>query len=111
MNIKIKQHIEDLHRINSQRKNWLILSAFVAFAILGIIVGWNTVQQSRITWVLVSLGLLVSMSWWYWTMKIIRHLISYKITESEILEEIVQEIRFIKNEVVKDITDLVDKDK
>ena len=111
MNTKLKKHIDALTLIDTQRKGWLFLSAFVAATVLGIIVEWHSVQESKLVWVLVSGTLLVSMAWWYWTMRLVRHLIAFKVTESEILTEIVQEIRVIKIELVKDITILVDNDK
>jgi ABC-type bacteriocin/lantibiotic exporter with double-glycine peptidase domain len=104
MKTKIKKHIEELHIIDSQRKGWLVLSAFVASGLLGIIFGWNAVQQYHLVWLVVSGGLIVSMIWWYWTMRLINHLIHYKVTESEILSDIVEDIREIKNEVRKSYT-------
>ena len=104
MKSKIRKHIEELHIIDSQRKGWLVLSAFVATGILGVILGWNMIQKYHLVWVIVSGGLLISMIWWYWTMRLIRHLIHYKVTESEILEDIVSDIRSIKREVQKTIT-------
>jgi hypothetical protein len=101
MNKKLRQHIEELHIIDSQRKGWLVLSAFVASGVLGIIFGWNSVQEYHLVWVVVSLGLIISMIWWYWTMRLVRHLIHYKVTESEILTDIVKEIQYIKREIVK----------
>jgi ABC-type bacteriocin/lantibiotic exporter with double-glycine peptidase domain len=101
MKTKIKKHIEELHIINSQRKGWLVLSAFVAVGLLGIIFGWNAVQQYHLVWLVVGGGLIISMIWWYWTMRLITHLIHYKVTESEILIDIVQDIRMIKDEVRK----------
>jgi ABC-type bacteriocin/lantibiotic exporter with double-glycine peptidase domain len=100
---KLQKHIEEFTLINTQRKAWLILSAFVSVGILGIILGWNIVQGSYLVWIVISGGLLVAMVWWYWTMSIIRHLIHYKKTEAEILISITKEIRNIKNTIVKDI--------
>jgi ABC-type bacteriocin/lantibiotic exporter with double-glycine peptidase domain len=100
---KIQKHIDEFNLINTQRKAWLILSAFVSVGVLGVILGWNFVQGSHLVWIVVCGGLLVSMIWWYWTMSIIRHLIHYKKTEAEILIDITKEIRNIKNTIVKDI--------
>lgn len=98
---RLKKQIDALHRINDYRKAWLFLSAFVVMTIIGIIFGWNYVSRGKFLWIASSMGLLVSMTWWYWTMRLIRHLISYKIEESKILEELVVEIQTIKKEVVK----------
>jgi Flp pilus assembly protein TadB len=101
---KIVHHIQQLHIIDNERKGWLILSAFVAAAVLGIIFGWNTVRESHLIWLVVCTGLVLSVTWWYWTMRLIRQMLEFKREESEILLDIVKEIRYIKNKVVKDLT-------
>jgi ABC-type bacteriocin/lantibiotic exporter with double-glycine peptidase domain len=101
MTPKLKEHIKDLHQIDNQRKGWLFLSAFVSAAVLGIIFGWNWVNEYHLVWVFVSAGLVLAVVWWYWTMRLIRHLIQYKTTESEILQDIVADIRYIKNKVIE----------
>lgn len=106
---KIKRHIDELKAIDSQRKKWLFLSMFVTFAVTGIIFQWDYVQTSRLIWVLASLGLLVSVIWWYWTMKLIRLLINYKISEYEILGSIVSEVRQVHQEVKNNFEQTVDK--
>lgn len=99
----IKRHIEELHIIDSQRKGWLVLSAFVAVGTLGIIFGWNFVHNHYLIWLMVSSGLLLSVIWWYWTMKLIRHIIEFKLTESQILTDIIEEVKTIKNIVTKEV--------
>jgi hypothetical protein len=100
---KILTHIEKLHIIDNERKGWLFLSAFVVTAVLGIIFGWSNVQESHLLWLVVGTGLLLSVVWWYWTMRLIRHMLDFKREESVILMSIVKEIRYIKNKVVKDL--------
>lgn len=101
MSIKLKEHVEDLHKIDNQRKGWLVLSAFVVSAITGIIFGWNWVHSNHLIWLFVSAGLILAVVWWYWTMRLIRHLIQHKVTESEILTEVIEDIRYIKNNLIK----------
>ena len=101
---KIIQHIEKLHIIDNERKGWLVLSGFVAASIIGVIFGWNMVLQNHLIWLVVSAGLVVSVTWWYWTMKLIRQMLEFKREESEVLLEVVNEIRYIKNKVLKDLT-------
>ena len=97
----LKKQAEDLTLIDGYRKAWLFLSSFVVATIVGIIFGWNYIVGQKLAWVASSSGLLISMVWWYWTMRLIRYLIHYKITESHILEEIIVEIKEIKQEIVK----------
>ena len=98
---KLKQQAKDLTLIDGYRKAWLALSSLVVATVLGIIFGWNYIVGQKLAWVASSCGLLISMVWWYWTMRLIRYLIHYKITESHILEEIIVEIKEIKQEIVK----------
>ena len=95
----MKNHIETLKKFDQERKSWLVLSAFVAVGILGIIFGWNAVQTNHLIWVVSSLGLIIAVIWWHWTMRLIRHLIEHKIFEAVILQDIVEDIRHIKDEV------------
>jgi hypothetical protein len=95
----MNNHIETLKKFDQERKSWLVLSAFVAVGILGIIFGWNAVQTNHLIWVVSSLGLIIAVIWWYWTMRLIRHLIEHKIFEAVILQDIVEDIRHIKDEV------------
>ena len=101
---KIISHIEQLHVIDNERKGWLVLSAFIAAAIIGIIFGWNIVLQSHLVWLVVCVGLVLSVTWWYWTMKLIRQMIEFKREESEVLLELINDIRYIKKSVTDDLT-------
>jgi len=100
---KILTHIEKLHIIDNERKGWLLLSSFVAAGVLGIVFGWSSVQESHLIWLVVTSGLVLSVVWWYWTMRLVRHMLDFKREESEILMGIVKEIRYIKNKVIKDL--------
>jgi len=95
----MKNHIEKLQNFDRERKSWLVLSAFVSIGAIGVIFGWNAVQTNHLIWVVSSLGLVIAVIWWYWTMRLIRHLIEHKIVESNILQELVEDIRHIKEEV------------
>ena len=95
----MKNHIEKLQNFDRERKSWLVLSAFVSIGAIGVIFGWNAVQTNHLIWVVSSLGLVIAVIWWYWTMRLIRHLIEHKIVESTILQELVEDIRHIKDEV------------
>lgn len=107
---KIKQHIQELKRIDTQRKAWLILSGFVAVMIVSIVYNWDIATHRTISLILGSGGLLISAVWWFWTMRVIRHLIHFRAEETELLLDIVQEIREIKKDVKKTFSVTVDKD-
>lgn len=98
---ELRLHIEELKKIDSHRKVWMFLSAFVVATVIGIIFRWDYVMQSKFVWLVSSLGLTISMVWWYWTMRLVRYIVHYKSTEAIILQELIDEIRFIKTEVMK----------
>lgn len=97
----IKANIETLKTFDKQRKNWLKLSGVVFAAVLLIIIDWNHIRSSYWGWIAVSLGLIISVLWWYWTMGIIRKILISKQIESEILMDLVKDIKSIKQDVKK----------
>jgi len=111
MDQKISRHLQHLKLFDNQRRAWLFLSALVVAAVFKIIFSWNSLNENHFMWIAVSLGLMVSITWWYWTMKLIRDLIQQRREEGEILVDIVHHIRDVQNEVRKLSTNTVDKDK
>jgi uncharacterized protein (DUF2062 family) len=110
MEQKLKFRLNQLHQFDTERRGWLALSGFVVTAVLGVIFGWNLVVQNHLIWLVVAAGLTVSVIWWYWTMKLVRHLLHSKEDEYVILSEIVKEIRQVKEDV-KTLADPVDNNK
>jgi O-antigen/teichoic acid export membrane protein len=106
MDKKIQNHLNKLNQIEVQRKRWLMVSVFVVVAVLALILDWDYIQLNRTVWVLVTLGFTVAVVWWYWTMRIIRHLVNHKIVESTILQGLVKDVRAIKSEVKKVLSDI-----
>lgn len=95
----INKHIQQLEKFDQQRKNWLRLSAFVVISVLGIIWDWELIKQYRLVWWFGVAGLIISVLWWYWTMIVIRLLIEHRRDETEILFEIVSDIKEIKKDI------------
>jgi hypothetical protein len=89
----IKQSIS---KLNIERKLWLALSGLVVAASFVLFLSWNTIQINHLQWVFVTLGITVSMIWWFWTMRLIRIILNHRLTEVEILQEIVNDIKDIK---------------
>lgn len=107
----LEKNLSQLNKFNQQRRLWLALSLFVMISIAFIIFDWNHIQAYKLEWTMGSIGLLISASWWYWTMRIIRHLIQHKTDEYQILNDIVAEIKDIKAHVLDLSSNPVDKDK
>ena len=96
---RLQQHLEELKQFNRDRIAWVAISAFVSVSTLCIIADWNFFISRGILWLLVSVGLTITVVWWYWTMVIIRKLIHHKTLESEYLEELIVDIKEMKQEI------------
>jgi hypothetical protein len=90
---------QSIGKLNIERKLWLALSGLVVAASFVLFLGWNTIQVNHLQWVFVTAGVTVSMVWWFWTMRLIRIILNHRLTEVEILQEIVSDIRDIKDNV------------
>lgn len=95
----LKNHTKEIHIFNKERVYWLRLSGFVAIAILLILADWAFIGIGSVHWVLIGTGLVLSVIWWYWTMKLVRQLLNHRMTEVEILSDIIDEIREVKKSV------------
>lgn len=96
-----EKHISDLKYFDNQRKAWLVLSAFVILAVLGIIFEWHKIESSVWLWTLGTSGIVVSVVWWYWTMRLIRGLLEFKIEEANLLSDIITDLKEIKQNLSK----------
>lgn len=96
---KLKNHIEQLKKFDRQRLLWLYLSGGVFFSIIAIVVDFVFFDHREIYWSFVPIGLLLSVLWWYWTMRFVRLLLTHRIDEVQILGEIVADIKDIKKDV------------
>jgi uncharacterized membrane protein len=88
---KIKNHTDDLEEIYKQRRLWLYASSVVVVAVIGIIVSWfylSSFNNNLIWWGIISISLIVSINWWYWTISSIGKLVRAIHTEYAILNEI-----------------------
>lgn len=113
MNIKQKELVikfrQDIEKINRQRTIWLVLSSLVFVSIVLIIFSWNFIQDSHVWWAVGSIGLIIAMNWWYWTMTLIRRLLCHQSHMVDVLEEISKEVSNIRSDLVVTTTKKVDK--
>ena len=95
----IEQYEEKLQRINLQRHRWLIASSIVLIGAIALIFSWDWMsglESKSIWWGIVSIMLLVSINWWYWTMKVVRVIICYQEIEFQLIKEIHDQIKKVK---------------
>jgi hypothetical protein len=92
---------EDLLRFDAERKFWLVISGFFSSAIITIIYRWNDILSNHLVWITTASMLTISVIWWYWTMRVIRTILSHRRSEIEILHDLIIDIKEIKTEVSK----------
>jgi uncharacterized membrane protein len=98
----LEQHAKDLDKINNQRRIWLYASSVVMVGIVFIIFTWDWLDHfhsNQLWWLVISLMLIVSINWWYWTMRVIRILLQHQRVEYNLLHCILNEIELAKHEL------------
>lgn len=94
-----KAHNLTISYLNTQRQYWLYASSVAVSGIVLLIAFWDflsTFQSTSVWWAIVSIMLIVSVNWWYWTIKLIRILIDQRKSELKIINELVIDIKTIK---------------
>jgi hypothetical protein len=95
----LKTHIQNLKQFNKHRLLWLKLSGFVFVTILSIIIDRAFFGKNNLYWYLTSLGLTVSVVWWYWTMRLIRQILAHRTLESALLLSILDDVQQLKEDI------------
>jgi hypothetical protein len=111
--IKEKQQLiekfkSDINRLNNQRILWLTFSSLIFLGVIILIFFSNKIndlQSQSVWWLIGSIGLLVSVNWWYWTLMLVRNVLQHQIDTITILSEITKDVKEIKT----DITELYQK--
>jgi small-conductance mechanosensitive channel len=114
LNRLFKLNDKHLERINQQRRRWLYASSIVFTGIIFLIFGWDWLDHfhnENIWWVVVSLALIISINWWYWTMRVVYKMLQHQKIEFTIIKELVSDIKEVKEEITKLGNQTIDKKK
>ena len=98
----IENYNKKIHIIHKQRHQWLWASSIVFVSVILLIFLWDWVdsfQSKSIWWVIVSIMLIISINWWYWTMKTIKAVILYQNVEYALIKNILTDIEQLKSEL------------
>lgn len=99
MKTNLKTHLDTLVALDRQRIIWLKISGFISVAIIAIIIGWDSIHRNHLSFFIASIGLTVSVVWWYWTMIIVRKLINARITENKMLTQLAEDFEELKKAI------------
>jgi hypothetical protein len=95
-----------LKKIDNQRRAWLYASSAIVCSIILIIFAWDWIASlgsPRIWWVIGSILLIITVNWWYWTMKVVLHMSENLLDVMRLIESILGDIAEIKQQVKKKI--------
>lgn len=110
----IHENSKELELINHQRRLWLFASSVVFSSIIILVFAWDWLEglhSKSIWWVIISLMLILSVNWWYWTMRVILKLLHHQKIEFHIIHELVEDIKELKKDIKVFAPKDVDKDK
>ena len=92
----------DISRLNKQRFRWLAFSSII-FVVVTLIIFFsekiNNLHSQTIWWIIGSMGLLLSINWWCWTLTLIRSVLQHQIDTVIILSEITNDVKKIKTDI------------
>jgi len=101
---KIQAFLNKIKKYEKQRQLWMLLSVVFVSFILGIAVEWQQLVRLNIfeIWLAISSVLIITgICWWYWTMHVLKNILSERHGEIELLVDVSNDIRTIKEEVKK----------
>lgn len=101
---KIKALLKKIELYERQRKIWMVFSIFFVAFLLSIAFEWRLLlSTNRYEILALVLGILVTTGviWWYWTMAIVKNLLTERKAELELLLDITNDIKTIKTDILK----------
>jgi len=101
--------IQILKALENQAARWIVLGIAAVVFYLIIILNWSLIDRYHLLIPLGALAAAGTMIWWFWTMKIVTTLLNLQRDESMSLDEILKEVRAIREEVQKEIRSNLDK--
>ena len=80
----------------------MIASSFVFTGLIILVFWWDWItnlHSRTIWWVIISLMIIISYNWWYWTMHTITKLIEYQRDEYVLVQELLLTIRKLTEKI------------
>jgi len=85
-----------------QKKSWIRFSIFFVILILLAILEWEQIMNLKyqpVQFFIFGFFIIVSVIWWYWTMSMIKKLLTMRQLEVKILEDLVKDINQVKKDI------------
>ena len=101
-NSLLQETNQEIDNINEQRRVWLYASSFTFVGIVFLVFAWDLLDSfhsKTVWWFILSLILIISINWWYWTMRMISKMLNHQKIEFEIIHDVIVDIRSLKKEI------------
>ena len=98
-NTTLIYYLERIKAFKNQRICWMKSSFVVAALVALTVTGWNWIVSQHLVWAFATCSLVVSATWWYWTMSMVKDLIELKQDEAVILSDLISDIKEMKEKV------------
>ena len=101
----IQEYEAYVNLMKKQYKYWMIASAIIYSCVITFIVLFDFVirlDSKIIWWSIISILLMVSMNWWYWTMSLVKQLMEHHTNSIKVIKSLISDI----NAVRSDLTDI-----
>jgi len=97
----LKKHLKEIEKLQFERKAWLVLSAFVIVSVIYLIFNFHDLSMYHHLVPVGILGIILCVVWWFWSMRIIKKLMTHRTEEIEVLISIHESIKEIREDVRK----------
>ena len=101
----IQEYEAYVNLMNKQYKYWMIASAIIYSCVITFIVLFDFVirlDSKIIWWSIISILLMVSMNWWYWTMSLVKQLMEHHTNSIKVIISLISDINTVRSDL-KDI--------
>lgn len=104
MNKTLESLSGKISRFEKQKKIWMLLSIFMVVVIIFYALSWTFIERLNNIPLDIAYGtffLIITASWWYWTMSLVANLLKSKQEEYKILQIILEEVVEVKKDILQ----------
>ena len=98
----LEEFQSDMIKLNDQRRRWLTFSSAIFVGLILIITfteSINNLHSQSLWWAIGSIGIIVSVCWWYWTLTLIQRVLHHQFSVIQLLSEITSDVKDIRTDI------------
>ena len=99
---EVSEKKRQIDKLNRQRMLWLKCSSIVYIIAIYMMFGWNIINDFGTVGVwraIISLTVIICTFWWYWIMSVIRCILTERLNEIQVLDEITVDLKLARKEI------------